>query len=115
MDAPQGRLAALRHFTGLSANAFSEAVGCTRQMVGMIERGERSPGRDIAIGIERVSRSPRDDGAVWPDGPLVVEEWGRKAGAEPFASAQKTPLVGEFDPATSTQSPEAIDDEGEAA
>lgn len=101
MTTPHERFGALVAFSGLKHTAFAKRLGCSAQMVGMIERGIRTPGVDIVHAIERESFRPREDGVVWPGGPLLTEEWIGQACRKPVADAPPAnePVKGDADTA----------------
>lgn len=53
---------------GRSNAALGRALGVTGQMVHHIRSGLRSPGLDLAVGIERLT-------VAWVDGAIRSEEW----------------------------------------
>ena len=75
MDAPHARLAALRAHHGFTPDELGKRIGCTGQTVRFIESNIRSPGRDLVLSIEALSRLPNSSGAVWPKAPLLAIEW----------------------------------------
>lgn len=65
---------------GVNRRAAAVAMGCHVSYVGLVARGERTPGRRRALAIERATHS-------WADGPLYAEEWDRAAKAAATESA----------------------------
>lgn len=71
------RLAAFLAWSGLTQLALAARIHVHQTFVGRLIAGSRAPGLDVAVAIERVSSEPRDDGEVWPEGPIRATEWAR--------------------------------------
>lgn len=78
MDPVRTRLAAWMTWAGYSNATLAKKLGCDASYPRKIQHGRR-PGLVLALAIERESGSARDDGEVWPDGPISVSEWGPDA------------------------------------
>lgn len=75
------RFRAWRASLGESQAEVAQRIGVHQTMVGFIERGERQPGIDIAVAIERET-------AGWENGPIKIAEWAHQsAESEPEAAA----------------------------
>ena len=61
---PRERLRTLRERLGLSLAAFGERIGCAASSLSMIESGERFPGLQLALEIEKVAGIAPKDWAV---------------------------------------------------
>ena len=57
---------------GVGRKAAATALNCHQSLVGLVIRRERTPGRRVALAIERATQA-------WADGPLYAEEWDRAA------------------------------------
>jgi transcriptional regulator with XRE-family HTH domain len=68
MSTPVDRFAAWITESGLTRSEAAKRLGCHPSYPGLILRGQRRPGRDVALAIERVTR--RSSGGV-----IRVEEW----------------------------------------
>jgi transcriptional regulator with XRE-family HTH domain len=64
----QERLASFRRCYGLSREDIAEKLAVYPSMIGHLERGDRSPGLDLAVRIEALTAS-------WPLGPIRCHEW----------------------------------------
>ena len=63
-------------WTGLSEAEIARRLKCDPSYPRKIRLGERRViGVDLACAIEEQSALPREDGEVWGDGPIRVEEW----------------------------------------
>lgn len=68
MTTPTERFRAWVDETGLTRSEVAKRLGCHPSYPGLIIRGARRPGRDVALAIERATR--RSSGGV-----IRVEEW----------------------------------------
>lgn len=73
---------------GWSQTETAEALGVHQTTLSKILLRKRGAGLDVAAGLERVTAQPREDGAVWPDGPIRAAEW-----AHPPTVAPTDPAV----------------------
>lgn len=69
------RLIEFMAWRGWSKAALASAVGVDSSTVSKVVVGQRGAGLALAVGIERVTAAQRDDGEVWPTGPIRAAEW----------------------------------------
>ncbi len=69
------RLSAFLAWRGWSKSALAAAIDVDPSTVTKVALGQRGCGLELAVGIERVTGEPREDGERWPDGPIRVAEW----------------------------------------
>jgi hypothetical protein len=74
---PRARLIEFLAWRGWSKAALAAAIDVDPSTVTKVALGQRGAGLELAVGIERVTAEPRDDGETWPDGPIRVAEWVR--------------------------------------
>ena len=60
-----------------SKSGLAAAIDVDPSTVTKVALGQRGAGLELAVGIERVTGEPRDDGETWPGGPIRVAEWVR--------------------------------------
>jgi hypothetical protein len=72
---PRDRFLRWVAWLGASEAEVARRIGCDASYPRRIRLGERRPGLDVAIAIERESALPRHDGEVWPEGPIRTTEW----------------------------------------
>lgn len=62
-------------WAGLTQSELAALIRVHQTFVGRLIAGSRSPGLDAAVAIERITQQPREDGEVWPEGPIRAGEW----------------------------------------
>lgn len=73
---------------GWSKAALAAAIDVDPSTITKVALGQRGAGLDLAVGLERVTAEPREDGETWPAGPIRAAEWVRD---EEHASTVETP------------------------
>lgn len=70
------RLRDFLSWRGWSQETLAERLGVAQGTVSKLITGKQlEPAIVVALGIERLSGEPREDGERWPPGPLRVAEW----------------------------------------
>lgn len=64
-------------WASLTQSGLAARIHVHQTFVGRLLAGSRAPGLDAALAIERVTAEPREDGEVWPGGPIRPAEWTR--------------------------------------
>lgn len=72
---PRERFVRWLAWLGVSEAEVARRLDCDASYPRRIRNGERRPGIDVAAALERVTAEPREDGAVWPEGPIRAVEW----------------------------------------
>lgn len=72
---------------GVSEAEVARRLDCDASYPRRIRLGERRPGLDVALAIERVTSQPREDGEVWSEGPIRATEWAHSSSVDTPASA----------------------------
>lgn len=73
--AAASRLRAFLQWTGWSQQQLAVRLDVHQTSIGRLLSGARGPGVDVVHTIEKLTAEPREDGEVWPDGPIRTEEW----------------------------------------
>lgn len=76
------RLRAFLEWRGWSQLRLAEAVDHHQTYVGRVLHGERGVGLRFALAVERLTTEPREDGEVFPGGPIRATEWQAAEAAE---------------------------------
>jgi hypothetical protein len=86
---PRERFLRWLAWLGVSEAEVSRRLGCDASYPRRIRLGERRPGIDVAVAIETETSQPREDGEVWPEGPIRATEWA----AHPASVESAAPAV----------------------